>query len=255
MDTHNTLIVGIVILLVLGAGGVLWYLNEHPSPIQITHEGKDSAPQVIEEHAEYFDITATTPSSVPIKNDAEAVAAMHQYVLSQIETFKEQGNFNNLSLEDIQVFGYDQGRKQSLEITYETKRGPHTISYVFLQYVDTFGAHPNVYYRTFTFDTDTGALLSIGNLFTPGTDYLSLLSKEARRILPGQLAEKAQTDTEHINMDFITDGTKPVEDNFKTWYIEGDTLVLVFPPYQVAAYVFGAPEVRLPLSTLPSVYK
>jgi len=45
-------------------------------------------------------------------------------------------------------------------------------------------------------------------------------------------------------------GTTPDADNFQNWYVEGTTLVLLFPPYQVGPYSLGVVSVPIPLSEL-----
>ena len=265
MDIKSTSIIGVLVLGTLAAGGVLWYLNEHPTPIIPDHTGvatttaprELAAPQKIEEHADYYDVTGTIPSDTPLKDTAgdaasqAAVDAMEQYVLTSIQSFKEQGNFDHLSPEDIKMFGFDQGRKEAFTVSYTSTEGPHSISYLFTFYEDTLGAHPNTTYHTFTFDRKTGNLLALKDLFTPGTNYLSVLSKISRATLPSQLAKAANERTGDLDMAYLTRGTTPVAGNFENWYISGSTVVLTFPPYQVQAYVFGAPELSIPFSTLP----
>lgn len=264
MDTKSTSIIGVVVLGILVAGGVLWYMSEHPAPVTFEHGGtgigtstEQTLPQNIEEHAKYYDIKAVTPSATSLKAtagaeaDAQAVEVMKQFVTSSVSGFKERGNFSNLTAQDLEVMGFNQGRKEAFEVTYATQSGPHTVSYIFTLFEDTFGAHPNTYYRTFTFDTKTGEGLELGDLFTAGTDYLSILSKISRDKLPSQLAKASNSSVSTIDMDYLKRGTSPDADNFTTWFIQGGNLVLKFPPYQVAAYVFGAPELAIPLSSLP----
>jgi Protein of unknown function (DUF3298) len=270
MDTKSTSIIGVVVLGILVAGGVLWYMSEHPAPVTFEHGGtgigtstEQTLPQKIEEHAKYYDITASSPSVTSLKAtagaqaDAQAVEVMKQFVTTSVAGFKDRGNFANLTAKDIEMMGFDQGRKEAFEVKYTTQTGPRAVSYIFTLFEDTFGAHPNTYYRTFTFDTKTGEGLELGDLFTPGTDYLSVLSKVSRDKLPSQLAKASNAPASSIDMEYLKRGTSADADNFTTWFIQGGNLVLKFPPYQVAAYVFGAPELSIPLSSLPikALYK
>ena len=270
MDTKSTSIIGLVVLGTLVIGAVLWYMSEHPAPVTIEHGGtgiatstEQAPPQKIEEHAKYFDITATSPTVTSLKTtagataDAKAVAVMKQFTLGSIEGFKERGNFSNLTANDIKMMGFDQGRKQAFDVKYTAYTGAESISFVFALYEDTFGAHPNTYYRSFTFDSKTGAGLALDDIFVSGTDYLTLLSKISREKLPSQLAKASSSSVSDIDMEYLKRGTTADADNFTTWFIQGGNLVIKFPPYQVAAYVYGAPELSLPLSSLPikSAYK
>lgn len=264
MDTKSTSIIGLLVLGTLVAGAVLWYMSEHPAPISFTHGGTGVAtsteatpPQKIEEHAKYYDVTASTPTDTPLKATAgaganqKAVDIMKQFTLASISGFKERGNFDALSAQDIKMMGFDQGRKEAFDVSYTVQKGIASISYIFTLFEDTFGAHPNTYYRSFTFDSKTGEGLTLDSIFTPGTNYLSILSKISREKLPAQLAKASDSSVATIDVGYINRGTTPDADNFQTWYIQGSNLVLKFPPYQVAAYVFGAPEVSIPLSSLP----
>ena len=48
--------------------------------------------------------------------------------------------------------GLSNTRKEALTMLYEERSGPKTITYVFTLHMDTLGAHPNTFYRSFTFD-------------------------------------------------------------------------------------------------------
>jgi len=267
MDTKSTSIIGLVILLVFVIGGALWYMSEHPAPVTIDHGATGIAtstaaapPLNITDNGKYYDATASYPSKTPLSGtaNAKAVEIMHQFALTSITSFKERGNFDHLTAEDVKVLPYADGRKEAFDMSYTVAQGPHTVSYIFTMFEDTFGAHPNTYYRMFTFDLASGNGIELSDLFTPGTAYLSVLSKDARAILPKQLAAAANTSVSDIDTNYIISGTTPDADNFQNWYIDGDSLVILFSPYQVAAYVFGAPEVRIPLASLPglrSAYK
>lgn len=255
---------GLAVIIALIIGGLVWYMATHPAPKgtgglfgTTTPSGTDSGsnpPLSINEETHYYTVEATYPSGTPLKAtagaaaDAKAVEVMKQFELNTISAFKENGDFNHLTAEDKQI--YTDGRKQAVSIEYTLKTSPKTISYVYQIYMDTFGAHGNIYYRTFTFDRKTGASLVLGDIFSPGTDYLSLLSKKSREELPKQQAKQEEVPVSEIPMDFINSGTLPEADSFQNWYLEGSTLTLLFPPYQVAAYALGPQQVDIPLASL-----
>jgi hypothetical protein len=145
--------------------------------------------------------------------------------------------------------------KGSLTITYKTYASPHTISYVFTEYADTLGAHPNTFYKTFAFDTSTGARLGLKDLFAPGTDYLGQLSKIARAKLPAIIAAREEVDVSAIDMQMLTDGTAPTEDNFSAFYLDGADLVVIFQNYQIGPYVLGSTEFHVPIGQLSGFIK
>jgi hypothetical protein len=250
--------IGAVLLVgALALGGAYWYVRSHPAPVHdfgttatSTPTGASGSPLGITENATYYTVTAEYPGSTPLAaGNTEAVAAMKQFELAAIAQFKKDGNFANLSHDDVQILGLDQ-RKMSLDITYRPAVGAHTVSYIFSSILDTFGAHPNTFFHTFTFDTTTGASLSLSDIFVPGADYASLLSSTSRKLLPQAIAKKTGVSKSDIDTAMLTAGTTAVPENFRNWYIEGKNLVIIFEPYQVAAYAAGSQTISIPFSDL-----
>jgi hypothetical protein len=114
---------------------------------------------------------------------------------------------------------------------------------------DTLGAHPNTYYRTFTYDTKTGEGITIGDLFADNVNYNQLLSTATRKVLPSVIAAHEGVSVNDVDLGMIKSGTLPEEDSFQNWYLDGTQLVIIFPPYQVSPYAAGLIEVRLPLTS------
>lgn len=248
-----------IFLLLLALG--LWYMATHKAPepyappevATSTPVAMKLPPQSIEEHATYYDIETSYPAETSLKTtastkaDTTAVGVMKAFVEKTIADFKREGNFANLSREDIQMFGLDK-RKQSLVIEFKEQAGAGTISYVYSIYLDTLGAHPNAFYRTFVFDAKIGSQLTLANLFLPKTTYLSRLSTLSREKLTESLGEFADAD-------YIKDGTKPETDSFQSFSIDDTNLILTFPPYQVAPYAAGTQTVTIPLTELGDILK
>ncbi len=200
----------------------------------------------ITEHAKYYDIDASYPSSagLPGQTDAQAVTFMKGFVQNTIDAFKESGNFNNLTAKDIQAEMLDL-HSYSLSIDYDVYHGVRTISYVYTIEEDTGGAHPNTYYRTFTFDTSTGESLGLGGIFVNGTKYLNIISTQARADLP---AITNKISGHSVDTASITNGTQPEEDSFQNFAMDGNTLRIIFPPYQVGPYSLGTVVDPMPLN-------
>ncbi len=247
---------GVLILCVLGLS--LWYMATHkaPEPYALVPEETvvipPAEPQTIREHAQYYDIEAAYPSETPLAvsagtpADAKAIERMRDFVEETIESFKREGNFASLTKEDIQIMGYEDGRKQALAIEYDEVLGPHTVSYVYTMYADTFGAHPNSFYRTFVFDAETGKELTLAELFAPRSGYLKRISEIARFELQKKLGED-------VDVSYMQQGTEPDAINFQTFVIEGDSLVFLFPPYQVGPYALGPQSVSIPFAQLEDI--
>jgi hypothetical protein len=262
-------IIGGLVVMVLILGGIIWYMAIHPSVLSpgpstatTTSETGTTAAAVpghLDEHAKYYDITAAYPATTPLtalasaEPNAKAVDTMKQFEINTIATFKQDGNFANLSPQDITTMGFNQGRKESLEITYQSKSGVNTLSYIYTITEDTFGAHPNTTFHTFVFDKKTGTLLALKDLFAPGANYLTSLSTLARKMLPATIAAREGIKASAVDMTMLNNGTSAKAENFQDWYIDGSNLVLIFPPYQVAAYAAGEQVVSIPLSQLTSL--
>ncbi len=246
------IVLGVVIL-----AGVIWYISHVPAPAALAPAPAPAAtePAKIAEEAPYYTVDATYPTqttlatSASLQADQAAVATMKSYVEGQIAQFKKDGNFPNLSAEDIQMLGLGE-RKYAIGIEYKTYESSSTLSYVYQLFVDTGGAHPNTSYHTFTFDKKTGALLTLKDVFTPNAPYLQTLSTKSRAVLPGKIAAMESVTVKEVDTDYINSGTKPEAEAFQNFYFEGSNLVLLFPPYQVGPYVLGMIELPIPTSEL-----
>lgn len=217
------------------------------SPVTILH---------ITESTKYYDIDLTYPSATPLQAtnasaDRAAVATMKDAMQGLATQFKD--NFaNNRPVNDLVAPGSADTRKEALTSEYEMYTGARSVSYVFSIYEDTLGAHPNLYFRTFTFDTKTGQEILLGNLFTSSSNYLSTLSARARADVPGIIRKMSG---QSGDAEYIQNGTKPVAESFQSFYIEGKNLVLIFPPYQVGPYALGTVLDPIPLAQLGAALK
>ena len=129
------------------------------------------------------------------------------------------------------------------------------VSFVFYQYQSTGGTGLD---NTFAmiFNRQTGAEIPIKDLFTDSS-YLERLSKISREVLIARMLEKAETldgskqaIAEYIenNKESITEGTKPLAENFNSLVISDDgILTIYFDKYQVAAGSEGILSVEIPL--------
>jgi hypothetical protein len=263
--TKNLLFVAF--LLIVMAVLLAWYLIERPSPKLPTAATStpatsqiqpkpdfSAAPLHIIEHGQYYDADLQYPSATPFSNSSntsantDAVQAMKNFTQTTLATFKKDGQFDTLTPADAQIQGLDQNTKYALSDSYIPYSGSHTISYVFNIYEDTLGAHPNTYFHTFTFDTQSGKSLSLADMFVSGSDYLNRLSTLSRAVLTKQ--QGSDTDAS-----MITGGTTSTAENFQNFVIDGNYFVIIFPPYQVGAYSLGTQTVRIPLTDLKSELK
>ena len=116
------------------------------------------------------------------------------------------------------------------------------ISLQMTQYSDTEGAHPNTAHFTYNFGfVGSGAkLLTLRDLFKPGTQALAIVSK----IVIAKLKEK--------DASWIQDGTEKALDAKQgdEFVIKPDRLTYIFSPYEMGSYAEGTYEIDVPFATL-----
>ncbi len=249
MNYKTFLLLGIIVLIVLGSLVAAYLENGRQSSTSSPEKplANLQADKKIEEEKPYYRVEATLPSSTTLSGTAgeNALTLMDGFVRATIESFLEQSGVRTLTEEDIALLGLGGERKYTLQISYEAHESPSTISYVFTLYEDTLGAHPNASYKTFTWDKETGQELLIGNLFE-GDEYLAFLSEESRAQIRTRLGED-------VNEEYLESGTTPDAPNFQYFYLEGDELVIIFPPYQVGPWAIGTQKTSFPLGNLVNV--
>lgn len=225
----------IVLIILVGAG--IWYAVRH-SAIQTS--GMPAAAATLPVQSPYiektpsYDILVNYATSTPLAGPANeaALVRMQNSLGDIVAQFK-----SNVS---------SQGSEKALKVVYLIASSPHTVSYIFTIYEDTGGAHRNLLFRTFVFDTATGAALSLPDIFLLG--YLDTLSTIARAKLPAIIGTGA-------DVSVIAGGTTPEDKNFGNFFFDNSNFVLLFPPYQVGPYALGPQTVRIPRADLANVLK
>ncbi len=102
-------------------------------------------------------------------------------------------------------------------------------------------AHPYHITRTLNFSLKTGQELDLGMLFRPETDYLEII------------ADYCTTELSTRDIGFaigFTGGADPRPENYRSWNLAEDGLLITFDEYQVAPYAAGSQEVLVPFSVL-----
>jgi hypothetical protein len=263
MDIKNPAFIGAfgLIALILGLTG--WYMSTHPAPV-VTREAvipgngiESDTPKNFSENERYSTISVTYPTNItfPLSSNSDAGAhaerVMKAWVDKAVTEFKGYAKENEASIAEFVAAGEEPPASLSsmqLTINYEKKSSPRALTYLFTSASYTGGAHGIEVPVTFTFNRTTGAQITLADLFTPDSNYLSRLSTIARAELPEMMGDYANTQ-------FITEGTESRLQNFQTFYLEGDALVLLFPPYQVAPYVVGTVKLPIELSQLSDILR
>lgn len=226
--------VALLILVVLGAG-FGWWASQNNTVPQVATETGD---KVIAEEGQYRSIEAHYPAERPtVKTAIEAYVA----------EFKQNANVEGLTAEDIEIQGLGGERKYTLELQYKTYEGSGYTSYVYTAYEDMLGAHPNTYFLTFVFDAQ-GNQKKLTEVLSQNPNALEELSLIASTQVTEEFKRRAQVDD--VTGLIYDEGLSPTEENYRNFYVDGADLVVLFPPYQLAAYAMGSFEARIPLSEM-----
>ncbi|HEX7651650.1 MAG TPA: RsiV family protein [Candidatus Paceibacterota bacterium] len=268
MNWNKDIWIGVGVLAIIGVL-LVWFVATHPAPVQAPTAAAPtgtatSTDQTITDHEQYYTVDAVYPGTTPLAGlpdsaDVNAVALMKQWELDTIAQFKTDSGVANLTPEDIQMQGLGQdGRKYALGITYQGSVGARTVTYVYQVFEDTLGAHPNGFYHTFTFDTQTGQNLALKDLFYANAPYLARLSDRAKTDMPAIIAKAENVDVSEVDMSptgMLMSGITPTEDNFANFAIDGTDLVIIFQPYQIGPWALGTQTDRIPLADLKDILK
>lgn len=117
------------------------------------------------------------------------------------------------------------------------------ISLTYYQY--TGGAHGMHYQEVFNIDLREGKILTLQNIFKPGTNYKKVIDREIK----SQINRNSEL--------FFPEGEggfEGIRDN-QSFLIKDDYLVFYFQPYEIACYAAGIPEFRIPFSKLSEMVK
>ncbi len=228
----------------IALAGIVVYAAIRPAPPKAPAGAADAQTPLILPAGVYtqqspdYTIAANYPTTTPLTSIAneKAIARMQSYIGGTISQFKTNGN----------VAYPPGGAKETLQIKYLVSFSTRTVSYIFTVYENTLGAHGNLFFHTFTFDTSTGVELTLADLFAPNSGYLDVLSTISRAQLPSVVGGNA-------DMSFITRGTTPETKNFENFFIDNGYLDILFDPYQVAPYALGPQTLRIPLATLGTI--
>ncbi len=197
------------------------------------------------EETDYYRIEVDYPDRVPVANTKKAQASLEQGLQQEIARFKS--NIEEMLSPDEEQRLREQGRKYAYGMEYKTYEGQGTVSYAYTVYEDTGGAHPNGYFKTFVFDQE-GNVVTLASLFPNNPNWLEELSLLASKQVTADM--KARAEQEDATGLLFEEGLAPQVENFSNFVIDGDQLVILIPPYQVASYAMGSFEVRIPLSDL-----
>lgn len=104
-------------------------------------------------------------------------------------------------------------------------------------------AHPYHTTQTLNYDFTTSKVVTLKDLFKPRSNYLNLISKYAINKLEPDMHDKK----------WLAQGAGPQEKNYKNWNLQADGILFTFNEYQIQAYSYGQPTVKIPYTKLKSI--
>lgn len=242
----------ILVIVLLGVIGylLLWEKRDRPTETEPGQTPSVFEPQIstepdiildgeeeksISEETEYLKINARYPAFKD-KGKSDYIVRV---IREEISNFRENSGIDKMSQSD-KDFIFQSGAKYEFNTTYKIYETENVASVVFDISTYTGGAHGGLVVRSLNFNRSTENL-TIGDLFEPGSNYLSKLSEISRTKLRANLKENLGN--------WSDDGTTPISKNFETFYLTEGKLHIIFQPYQVAPWVAGAPEITIDLET------
>ncbi len=158
-----------------------------------------------------------------------------EYINKELSAFSKNASIDNEPDSEFFV-------KNDIEIVGTTTSSPTTNSYVLEMYEYTGGAHGSHSYAVFNYDKKTGKKLTLDDILA-SPNVLNTLHDIAAR----QLSEKG--------IDYDEVGIAPEKKNWQLWYVDGDNIVFIFPPYAVAPYAYGRQDVVVSMREHPELFK
>ncbi|HQU84209.1 MAG TPA: DUF3298 and DUF4163 domain-containing protein [Pyrinomonadaceae bacterium] len=195
-----------------------------------------------------YDITAEYPvlSGGNAMIDAKFNKLMLAEVMKPVNSFKK--DMVGMTAQDFKYMK-DAGMTYYLESDYTIELANDKIVSIGI-FSSTFegGAHPNHFSSAFNFDLSTGTVLKLKDLFKPGANYLKTISALCIKKLK-------ESDQEEFDDEWLANGAGPKEENFSSWNIKKNGILINFDPYQVSSYASGPHDVLITFDELKSILK
>lgn len=134
-----------------------------------------------------------------------------------------------------------EGKTCTFDITFNQYEYQDYLSFAFEITVYLCGAHPNNYYFTVNYDTKNNEMITVETMLKKDSAFLDKLAKESYDILKEEKQVK-----EYSNEDYLKEGLKAIQSNYENFIFDKDKLIVFINRYQIAPYVAGNFEVRIP---------
>lgn len=181
--------------------------------------------------------------------EGESISKFNARAKSMTSDWVEDFRKNVLEAGEMELMA-DVG--SSLGAGYEPGFGSDDLVSI-LFHIETYyqgAAHGNHHTEVLNFDLKAGRVLKLSDLFD-SPRYLQVISDYCIRDLKRQ-GRKQGADSMLMD-DWISEGASAKEENYHSWLIRKDGLLITFDPYSVAAYAAGPQEVKIPYSALRGI--
>lgn len=196
--------------------------------------------KVIREKGKYLDIDVTIPIINGLSNKKQ-----EEIINNKINKWTMDW------IDDVRKIADEYYKDLNAKVTpfqlvakYLVKNNDNKILSLYIEYYQfTGGAHGITTRIPYNIDIKTGNLLSLNDLFKSGFNYKDILNKEIKR----QIALEPEK--------YFDNGAifKGVKDN-DTFYIEDGYLIMFYGQYELAPYVAGIIEFKIPLDLFLNNY-
>ena len=191
----------------------------------------------------YDDITVCTGDSLAEARIEESLARDQ----AEIRTMADQ------TLADLAQYQQDLGELPSASSLQQslipTRVDSRIVSFSGrLDYYTAGAIHPNVVLKALTFDTVTGARLTLKDLI-PSDDSLAVLEQKVLDRLEEMGPDGFYPEYENI----VAFHFNPASESSQDWYLTGQGMVCFFSPYDIAPYAAGSITILIPYSELDEI--
>jgi len=169
--------------------------------------------------------------STPLSTNADAVSDIRAWLQERVDELVQAAS-------DEPGPGYFDDHRYSLSSRWETARSDAIYTFIVRGALDTGGAHPAPFLKTFSYDRDSNRRLGIDDVLA-APESLQEIARLAERHFGKALGDR-----------LFADGLRPEPDNWDNWFVSNNRITFLFPVYQVAPYAEG--EQSFPVMVEPA---
>lgn len=242
--TRKQVIILIVIILCVLALGLLM-LRQANSPKNQEIKQITYTTQTINENAGKFTVSVQYPQvNIPDYPKTQ------EHINGSLEKLAQK-TISDFKVADEKLRAPELSSVSTLNVEYEAKSiGQVYFGVRFIAEAMSVGAaHPNNYQFTYNYDVINDREVKLVDLFKPSVDYLKNISSFVKA---NTLKRKSELTTDD---EWINKGTAPKPENYQSWLLDRNALVIFLDYYQVAPRPASYVEIDMPYRQLKGLFK